>query len=82
MIVICKSRPDIHMQKAVETYEFRVFRRAMLAADGTMLLPAKRALMYILEKLPSSTNECRSDSQEGCPEQRMRVSVLDVMAEA
>ena len=55
----------------------------MFAADGTMLhCPAKSALMHILEKLPSSTNECRIVGQEEeCPEQRMRVSVIDAMAE-
>ena len=38
--------------------------------------------MQILEKLPSSTNECRNVGQEEeCPEQRMKVSVTDAMAE-
>lgn len=38
--------------------------------------------MQILEKLPSSTNECRIVGQEEeCPEQRMKVSVTDAMAE-
>ena len=38
--------------------------------------------MQILEKLPSSTNECRIVGQEEqCPEQRMKVSVIDAMAE-
>ena len=38
--------------------------------------------MQILEKLPSSTNECRIvDQEEECPEQRMKVSVTDSMAE-
>ena len=36
--------------------------------------PAKSALMHILEKLPTSTNECRIVGQEEeCPEQRMKV---------
>ena len=38
--------------------------------------------MNILEKLPRSTNECRIVGQEEeCPEQRMKVSVTDAMAE-
>ena len=55
----------------------------MFAADGTMLhCPAKSALMHILEKLPSSTSECRIVGQEEeCPELRMRVSIIDAMAE-
>ena len=56
----------------------------MFAADGTVLdYPAKSALMHILEKLLSSTKECRIVGQEEeCPEQRMRVSLIDTMAEA
>ena len=38
--------------------------------------------MHILEKLPSSTNEFRIVGQEEeCPDQRMKVSVIDAMAE-
>ena len=55
----------------------------MFAADGTMLqCPVKSALMHILEKLPSSKNEFRIVGQEEeCSEQRMKVSVIDAMAE-
>ena len=76
MMVICKSRPEIDIKEAVGTYEFRVVPRLMFVADGTMLhRPVKSALMHILEKLPSSTNECRIVRQEeDCPEQRMSVS--------
>ena len=60
MMVICNSRPEIDIKEAVGTYEFRVVPRSMFAADGTMLhCPAKSELMHILEKFPSSTNECR-----------------------
>ena len=83
MTVICKSRPEIDIKEAFGTYEFRVVPRSMFAAGGTMLqCPAKSALMHILEKLPSSKNECRIVGQkEECPEQRMKVSVIDEMAE-
>ena len=38
--------------------------------------------MHILEKLPSSTNEFRIVGQEEeWPKQRMKVSVIDAMAE-
>ena len=55
----------------------------MFAADGTALhCPAKSSLTHILEKLPSSTNECRIVGQEEeCPKQRMRVSLINAMAE-
>jgi len=45
--------------------------------------PTKSAMMHILEKLPSSTNECTIVGQEEeCPEKPMRVSVIvDAMAE-
>ena len=74
MMVICKSRPEIDIKEAVRTYEFRVVPRLMFAANKTMLhCPAKSALRHILEKLPSSTNECRIVGQEEeCPKQRMR----------
>ena len=83
MMLICKSRPESDIKEAVGTYEFRVVPRSMFAADGTMLhFPAKSALMHILEKVPSSTNECRFvDQEEECREQRMRVSVINAMAE-
>ena len=83
MMVICKSRPESDIKEPFGTHEFSVVPRSMFAADGTMLhCPAKSALMHILEKLPSSTNECRIVGQEEeCPEQRMRVSVIDAMAE-
>ena len=83
MMVICKSRPESDIKEPFGTHEFSVVPRSMFAADGTMLhCVAKSALMHILEKLPSSTNECRIVGQEEeCPEQRMRVSVIDAMAE-
>ena len=75
MMAICKSQPEIDIKEAVGTYEFRVVPRSMFAADETMLqCPAKSALMHILEKFPSSTNECRMVGQkEECPEQRMKL---------
>ena len=65
MMVICKSRPEINIKEAIGTYEFRVVPRSMFAADGTILeCPVKSALMHILEKLASSTNEFRIVGQE------------------
>ena len=59
-MVICKSRPESDIKEAVRTYKFSVVPQSMFAADGAMLhCPAKSALMHILEKVPSSTNECR-----------------------
>ena len=74
-MVICKSRPESDIQEAVGTYEFNVVPQSMFAAYGAMLhCPAKSALIHILEKVPSSTNECRIVSQEEeCPEQQMSV---------
>lgn len=83
MMIICKSRPEIDIQEAVGTYEFRVVPRSMFTADGTMLhCPAKSALMPILEKLPS-TRECSVVGQEEqrSEQQRLRVSIVDAMAE-
>ena len=53
----------------------------MFTADGTMLhCPAKSALTHILEKLPSSTNECTIVAQEEeRPEKPIRMSVIDAM---
>lgn len=63
-------RPETDIKKAVGTYKFRGVPRSMFAADATMLeCPAKSALMHILEKLPSSTNEYRIVGQEDeCPD--------------
>ena len=49
MIVIRKSRREIHTQEAVVKYKCTVVPRSILAADGTMLhCLAKSALMYTL----------------------------------
>ena len=80
MMVICKSQPEIDVKEAVGTYEFRVVPRSIIAADKTMLY-CPGTLRHILEKLPNSTNECRNVGQEKFLEQRMKVSVIDAMAE-
>ena len=59
MMVICKSRPEIHIQEAVGANEFTVVPISMFAPDGEMLqCPAKSALLSILEKLPADTECC------------------------
>ena len=80
MMVICKSRPEIDIQEAVETYKFTVAPRSMFATDGEMLhCPAKTALMSILEKLPAKTDNCRAVSQDATSQgERMQ---FDAMAE-
>ncbi|KAK3708724.1 hypothetical protein QZH41_004431 [Actinostola sp. cb2023] len=85
MMVVCKSRPEIDIQEAIGTYEFSVVPRSMFAADGTMLrCSCKSALMNILEKLPVNANDDNSSSvtqNAESVEERMRVSILDAMAE-
>ncbi|XP_028412052.1 uncharacterized protein LOC114534781 [Dendronephthya gigantea] len=79
MLIICKSRPEIDIQEAVGTYEFRVVPRSMFTADGTMLhCTAKSALMPILENLPIPP-DCSTDGH--AERQRMKVSIVDAMAE-
>lgn len=85
MVLVCKSRPEIDIREAVGTYEFTVVPRSMFAVDGEMLhCSTKSALMSILEKLPNSvsTSVCNTTFQDTeNQEERMRVSVIDAMAE-
>ena len=51
LAMVCKSRPEIDIQEAVDLYEFTVVPRSLFTGDGTMLhCSCKTALMHILEK--------------------------------
>ena len=51
LAMVCKSRPEIDIQEAVDLYEFTVVPRSLFTGDGTMLhCFCKSAPMHILEK--------------------------------
>ena len=77
MMAACKSRPDIDIKEAVGTYEFSVAPRSLFAANALVLLQKcldesfvnelwSYLYMYMKTTLVSI---------------RMRVSVVDAMAE-
>lgn len=92
LMVVCKSRPEVDVKKAIGRYEFSVVPRSLFAADDTMLhCPAKSTLMRILETHggdPQQTTEAASGNNvdeimnfDMEPLPQMRVAVVDAMAE-
>ena len=82
-MVIWKRQPEIDIQEAGGTHEFTVVPRSMFATNRKILhCPAKSALFFIIEKLPANTG-CRTAIQDTVSRaERIRVSVMDAMAEA
>ena len=80
MMVVCKSRPEIHIKEAIGEYEFSIVPRSMFAADGTMLhCSSKSALMEILELagVSSSCGNHVEDVTHAAAAIPMKVCIVD-----
>lgn len=76
LVMVCKSRPEIDIQKAVGLYEFTVVPRSLFARDGTMLhCSCKSALMHILEKAGGPSTNTQEITAG------FKVAIVDGMAE-
>ena len=76
LAMVCKSRPEIDIQEAVDLYEFTVVPRSLFARGGTMLhCSCKSALMHILEKAGGPSTNTQEITAG------FKVAIVDGMAE-
>lgn len=81
MMMVCKSRPEINIAKAVGVYEFSLVPKSLFQSDGSMLhCSMKSVLINAIEKQvnpENSTTECRA-----APSMQGKVSIVNGMADS
>jgi hypothetical protein len=65
MLIVARSRPEIHLEDAIGNYECSVVPRALFAHVGVMLHCSKKSdLLQILEELPQRQTTAPDNDRE------------------